>query len=475
MNSTSIRRRLGLLLAVPLVVLLIVSAFFSYRVAVDAARDAYDRSLLDPAIALSRFVRFDATKPPELDLPEAALDALRIDSSDRMFYRILGPDGAVIAANSNLSAPPRPAPGETHVFYDILGTERLRAVALFVGSKQGEFIVNVAETTVKRNALVREVLIATVVPEALVILTAVVLLSIGIRLGLAPLERLREEIAKRSPADLRPVADADAPREVQPLLASLNQLLGRMRGTLDSQQQFIGNAAHQLRTPLAGLSAHAELALRESSSGELRRLLETLHGETRRTTHLVNQLLVLARAEPRGGSEAERTPVNLPDVVNMAASEGVQRALVRNIDLGFDLASAWTLGEPLLLRELVANLLDNAIDYTPKGGSVTIRTRAITNERVCVLEVEDDGPGIAPDLRQKVFERFYRVPATPAEGCGLGLAIVRDIAVRHLATVAIESGAGGRGTLVRVTLPRLVIEEPTGAAARGAGLSQSTA
>lgn len=452
----SIRRRLAILLAGPLAVLLVISAVVSYAIAVSAAREAYDRSLLDPAMVMSKYLRVDRDKPAELELTETALDALRFDSEDRVYYRIVGPRGEVVAGNAVLPPPPARAEGQAHRFFDIRAGEPLRAVALYVPSKTGEYVITVAETTVKRDALIREVVLASILPEGVVMLTTAILLFIGIRRGLAPLERLREQIAERSPSDLRPVDDSGVPREVLPLVASLNHLLGRLDGAIVSQQQFIGNAAHQLRTPLAGLSAHAELALREPAGGELKRLLAMVHGETRRTTHLVNQLLALARAEPSVAGDAVRAPVDLHDVVNLAATDSVRRAIEKDIDLGFDLRPARMLGEALLLRELVANLLDNAISYTPPKGTITVRT--YSHDGSSIVEVEDDGPGIAPELRARVFERFYRVPGTPAEGCGLGLAIVKDIATRHGGVVSLDSGTGGQGTLARATFPRLAAE-----------------
>jgi signal transduction histidine kinase len=287
----------------------------------------------------------------------------------------------------------------------------------------------------------------------LIAFAAVALLWLGIGQGLRPLDRLRGEIAARSPRDLRPVSELDKPQEVQSLIGALNQLLSRLNAAIASQQRFIANAAHQLRTPLAGLKTHAELARREPSTSELKSLLDMIAGETQRTSHLVNQLLTLARAEP---GEAPSQPVNLHEIVGRDVRDWVQRALGKNIDLGFELEDAWTLGEPLLLRELAANLLDNALAYTQKGGSVTVRTSVRNGESV--LEVEDDGPGIPESEREKVFERFYRIAATGGEGCGLGLSIVSEIAERHNARVDLAMPPGGRGTLIRAAFPRLAAQ-----------------
>jgi two-component system sensor histidine kinase TctE len=330
----------------------------------------------------------------------------------------------------------------------------VRVAARAVKVETGTAIVQVAETLIKRDKLVLELLVASTVPQVLIAFAAVALLWLGIGLGLRPLDRLRGEIAARSPRDLRPFSERDKPQEVRSLIAALNQLLSRLNAAIASQQRFIANAAHQLRTPLAGLKTHAELARREPSTSELRSLLDMIAGETQRTSHLVNQLLTLARAEP--GETPSGQPVNLHEIVGRDVRDWVQRAVGKNIDLGFELEDAWILGEPLLLRELAANLLDNALAYTQEGGSVTVRTGVRNGESV--LEVEDNGPGIPEAEREKVFERFYRIAATGGEGCGLGLSIVAEIAGRHNAKVDLALPAGGRGTLIRAVFPKLAAQ-----------------
>ena len=283
---------------------------------------------------------------------------------------------------------------------------------------------------------------------------AAALFWFGIRRSLAPLDRLRDEIEHRSPADLAPVASSATPLEVKPLVTALNQLLSRLQEALGTQQRFIANAAHQLRTPLAGLKMHVALARREVQTGEARALIDMIASETERASHLANQLLTLARAEPSSSLQGARQPVNLHDVASRAVQGWVPRALARGIDLGFELQDAWSLGDPLLLRELLANLVDNAINYTPSGGNVTVRTRV--DGGAAVLEVEDCGPGIPESEHERVFERFYRLPGTGGEGCGLGLAIVREIAERHGARVQLATPVSGTGTVARVSFPGLL-------------------
>ena len=454
--QSSLRQRLTYWLLGPLLLLVTAGSFVSYRIALNAANKAYDSALLDPVLAIAIHLRREGGRL-ELDLPSIAIEALRVDTEDRVYYAVLGSGGEqLIAGTARLPAPPELLhPGE-HTFYDAkLEGERVRVAARAVPVDKGEIaIVEVAETLIKRDKLVLELLVASALPQLLIAFAAVALLWLGIGQGLRPLDRLRDEIAARSPKDLRPVSERDKPREVRSLIGALNQLLSRLNAAIASQQRFISNAAHQLRTPLAGLKTHAELARRESSASELRLILEMIAGETQRTSHLVNQLLTLARAEP--GEAPSGQPVNLHEIVGRDVRDWVQRAVAGNIDLGFELEDAWTLGEPLLLRELAANLVDNALAYTQKNGSVTVRTGVRGGESV--FEVEDNGPGIPEAEREKVFERFYRIPATRGEGCGLGLSIVSEIAGRHNARIDLGEPPAGNGTLVRVSFPRLAPE-----------------
>lgn len=452
----SLRQRLTYWLLGPLLLLVAAGTFVSYRIALNAANKAYDAALLDPVLAIASHLRRNGNEL-ELDLPSIAIEALRVDTEDRVFYAVLGAGGEhLIAGTAKLPAPPEALrPGE-HMFYDAkLEGESVRVAARAVQVENGgTAIVEVAETLIKREKLVLELLVASAVPQVLIAFAAVVLLWLGIGQGLRPLARLRGEIAARSPRDLRAVPEQDKPEEVRSLVGALNQLLSRLNAAIASQQRFISNAAHQLRTPLAGLKTHAELARREPSTAEMRALLDMIAGETQRTSHLVNQLLTLARAEP--GETPGHQPVNLHQIVGRDVRDWVQRALGKNIDLGFELEDAWTLGEPLLLRELAANLLDNALAYTQAGGRVTVRSSVRNGESV--LEVEDNGPGIPEAEREKVFERFYRVAATGGEGCGLGLSIVSEIAGRHNARIDLAQPEGGAGTLIRVAFPELAAE-----------------
>jgi two-component system sensor histidine kinase TctE len=309
--------------------------------------------------------------------------------------------------------------------------------------------VLVAETTNKRVRAAREFLLTSMLPGLLIALATLVIVWFGVKRGLWPLARLSEELKARSPRDLRPIDAAAAPEETRALVSALNGLLEELAQAARNQQRFLANAAHQLRTPLAGLQAHTELALAQPIPESCRVHLEQVHQATIRTARLANQLLALARAEPGGRGSA--SDVNLRSVVEGEADAWVHQALARDVDLGFELDTAPVKGDALLLREALANLVHNAIQYSTRGGRVTVRTGQRGGESFA--EVEDDGPGIAPQERERVLERFYRVPGTPGTGSGLGLAIVREIAGGHGARIELAEGAGARGCRVALTFP----------------------
>ncbi len=453
----SIRRLLALWLVIPLLTLILISAIPGYFLAVRAANDAYDNGLLDPATAIANYVRENEDET-EVKVPPAAIEALRIDTIDKIFFQVTGPDHEVIAGNA-LIPNPEIAMDNTgqSVYSAVIEGEAVRVAAISIPRRNGNVLVQVAETTLKRDRLVHDILVGAFTPAILVAFVAVILFWFGIRRALAPLDQLREQIRSRTPGELSPVSDSDAPLEVRPLVGAINDLLARLAEALEAQQRFIANAAHQLRTPLAGLRTHVELMRRETSRNGspalIAALIEMIAGETERASHLANQLLTLARAEPGSSLPIARVPMDLRDLVSQSAQSWVPRALARNIDLGFDLKEARTLGDPQLLRELLANLLDNALIHTRSGGHVTARTRLDSGNPV--LEIEDDGPGIPEAEKERVFERFYRVAGTNTEGGGLGLAIVREIADRHGASIALLTPSSDGGLLVRISFARL--------------------
>ena len=450
--ATSLRGRLLKALLPPVAVLLTLGAVAEYFLALEPASEAYDQALVDVGIALSERIR-GAGDEISFDLPGAAEQVLRTDRFDSIYYHVRRPDGTALAGDPGL--PPIPAGLQAEdgvIAYDSEYAGRsIRVVALLAPCGGRICTVQVAETTIKRRALARNIVLSSLVPELLITLMTLAIVWFGVKRGLEPLEDLSAEIRARSARDLHPIDPGHAPQEAQPLVGALNQLFGQVAESSANQQRFLANAAHQLRTPLAGLQAHTEIALSEEIPAPHRAQLEQVHRATIRTARLATQLLALARAEPGGYRGDGFSAVNLRAVVEDTADEWVHRALAKEIDLGFELADASVQGDALLLREALVNLIHNAVEYTPAGGRVTVRT-GLRNDRP-FLQVEDDGPGIPAAEREQVLERFYRVQGTSGTGSGLGLSIVREIATAHRAQIAIGAGEKGRGCRVELTFP----------------------
>lgn len=443
---------LGSLLG-PLLGLLVVATGVSFYGARLAATHAFDRVLMDPVQALSQRVVVQNGKLV-LQMSPETLHTLFTHVYDVAWFQIQDARHQQIAGNMNLPVPERLS-GKPR-FYDAVirganvrvGVVRVRLDSdPLVGNAAPEVIIQVAETLIRRDRNLYELMALMITPALLVVLTAIAMVSFGIGHGLKPLDALKQEIAARSWRDLHPVNEMSAPLEIRPVIVALNQLLADLAHVLDSQQRFLANAAHQLRTPLAGLQTQVELLLRDSRSDETRDALNVVLDTTRRVTHLANQLLALARAEPGGSHLLNMQYINLADLVEVNMAMWLARARVRNIDLGFELEPVMVEGDMLQLGELLGNLVDNALRYTQEGGMITVRSRY---DGVGVLEVEDNGPGIPEAQREKVLERFYRIEGSPGNGCGLGLSIVAEIARGHHARLQILTPASGRGLLVRV-------------------------
>lgn len=450
----SIRRQLIFWLVLPLTVALICSALVVYKLASDFVTEAYDRALYDSALDLSRRLRLRDGRLA-VDLPPAAADMLEIDDIDRVYYAVRNDDGNLVGGAADLPRPPPPQDRRPRYYNARYLGQGMRLVALRVPyDPDNETLfaqVIVGETLIRRQLLGEEILVAVALSQLVLIGMIIISVYLGVGHGLLPLGRLRAQIEARSHRDLTPLDEPRTPREVRPLVHAINELMQRLRGAMVSQQRFIADAAHQLRTPLAGLRTHAELALRERDLAGMHDRMRALMHATDRSARLAHQLLALALAEPEASAAAAMTEIDLVAIAREVTSEWVPKALARDLDLGLaDEAGAIPVrGNTVLLRELVVNLVDNAIRYTPPGGCITVGV-ARNGERV-TLSVEDDGPGIAPADRERVFERFQRLAPNHTEGCGLGLAIVREIAEAHAASVRIEEGALGKGTRVTVT------------------------
>lgn len=457
----------------PLLLLWPMSVAVTWFVAQGIANRPYDRDLGDIARALSSEVGITAAADPaslpqvRFQLPQAAEALLRIDDEDRRFYQVLGARGEFLGGDFDLPVPDDGLPPTRALRYrdETVHGIPVRVAYLWLSSpgREGDHaaLVQVASTLNKRSKLATEIIKGVILPQFVILPLAVVLVWLALWRGIAPLSRLQERIRRRDSTDLSPIAERDVPDEVAPLVRSINELLARLDRSMSAQKHFLADAAHQMKTPLAGLRTQAELAMRETDPKQLQRSLAQLVRSASRTAHLVSQLLSLARTENLRDAAAME-PLDLCPLVRAVAAEWVDQALERRIDFGVenDAGTAPISGHPILLREMINNLIDNALRYTPERGMVTVRTFGTPEE--VVLEVEDDGSGVPVAEREMIFERFYRMPGAPGDGSGLGLPIVREIAAQHGARIEIDDGipwpaarGGGAGTRVCVRFPRL--------------------
>ncbi len=455
----TLRSRLLLWVSTPLLALWIISTIVDRDVATGFVNLNYDRALLDTALDLGRNVR-ESNNQLYLDLPPNVIEMLISGEQGRFYYRANGPRGEYITGDPDLPPPPEDTGEDRVTYYDAqYRNEAVRAVALRVpvrpGSGRGAILIQVAEKKALRDDFARQIMLRMMVPQAILVVLAAVAVWLGVGLGLRALTSIRTEIENRSHVDLSPIRDSDTPAEVRPLVRAMNDLLSRLSAALAAQQRFIADAAHQLRTPVAALKTQTELAVRQVRGGEAEATLQQLHTAADHAARLVSQLLTLARAEPGSHRSVMRQRVDLTALARDATRDWVPRALDRGIDLGFDDASvsAAISADPFLIRELLNNLVDNALNYTQAGGHATVRV--LRNGGSVLLEVEDNGRGIPEEEREQVFGRFYRIAGGGPEGCGLGLAIVREISQGHGAAATIHSGAGGTGTRIVIEFPEL--------------------
>jgi len=442
----SIQTRLLKALMTSLLGLLMLAGLVTWLVAYRVANDAYDHGLLDPVMDIVQNVR-QGPDGPTLSLSSREQEALLFDGSDRVFFQVRNSSGQWFAGGTrDLPAPPdRLTPGVPTFYTASVGDATVRICALLTVDG---FEVYVAETTNKRDRLVWEVILAGLVPSLLVVVIAVAAVWLGVNHALAPLRKLRSELQQRSPNDLRPVDESQAPSEVRPAIIALNRLLQRIHETGESQRRFLADAAHQLRTPLAGLQMQLELELRELNSRSLHATLVKMRDAVLRTGKVTNRLLALARAEQANPDRSELSSVDLAATVERVGAQWIATAISRNIDLGFELEPASALIDGAMLAEMLDNLIDNALRYTPPGGAVTLKCGV--NRGYAYFGVDDNGVGIPPGERERVFERFYRAAGAVGDGTGLGLAIVKEAADRYGASVAITSSPSRKGTFVCV-------------------------
>ena len=477
----------------PLLLLWPMSVVLTWLVAQGIANKPFDRELAEMVRVLSKQVVVQAAAGgqavAQFSLPPGASEILRTDEADDIYYQVLGLRGEYLSGDRSLPEPDdedRAPPGELRYRDDTIRNDSVRVAYLWVDvpgrPPSAAPLVQVAETLGKRSRLATEIIKGVILPQFVILPLAVLLVWLALARGIAPLNELQRRIRKRESSDLSPIDEHEAPEEVSPLVRAINDLLARLDQSMSAQKHFLADAAHQLKTPLAGLRMQAELAQREIDAGQSdprarKRSLQQIALSSQRAAHMVNQLLAMARTDNKEHA-SQRENVNLAQLAADTVRDFVPRAMEKRIDLGYEAPDAvpagglMVRGHPMLLREMIRNLVDNALQYTPSGGTVTVRLMHDPFGQVVVLQVEDSGPGIPAAERELVFQPFYRTPGTGVDGSGLGLAIVREIATQHHAEISLadtnpraragltEQGAAAFGPGVCFTL-----RMPTAAAA----------
>lgn len=447
-KNRSLKTELLFRLVIPLIFFVLVDAAMSYFVTLHYVDEAYDRWLLDSAESLMQEIKVQNGRTV-VELPPAALEIFKWDDFDKTYFKIVSAEQGLLAGDTLVPEPVNVNPDDTSqpvYFNDKMRGEPVRVVSMFVvrGQNSDKIAVHVAETMNKRRGMMRDIFLADFVPQLALVLFSSIYLLTGIKRGLQPLQVLADEVAKRSPRDLSAISEAHVFLEARMLTDTINDLLGQLASAIATQQRFISNAAHQLRTPLAGLKLQVERALREQDLSAMKPALMHIQGSADRMSHLTTQLLVLARSEPVGGGYTLK-PVDIGELARKTCIDFVPKALQRNMELGFEGTKKPLIiqGDEILLRELLTNLLDNAVAYGYDHGNITVQ---LQRDPAPCLTVMDDGPGIPDAEIDKVCERFYRIPGSPGDGCGLGLAIVKEIADLHKARFELSRISAKGGT-----------------------------
>ena len=469
----------------PLLFVWPLSIVVTYHYAMSVAANPFDQTLREDTLAISRQVQFAEGSVPVVSFSRSAHALLRSDETDVVYYHVISPEGKLIHGDRELPPPipmAKPILPENQVgFRDAeFGGEDLRIAYTVVTSPENPkhwVLVEVGESLEKRRQLINQIVASVILPQFFIVPVVVVLVWFGLAQGLRPLQFLKSRIASRDEHDLSPMTVRRLPEEIQPLVEAFNDLLDRMRDNLEVQQRFIADAAHQLKTPLTALKTQAQLAMYEEDSDALKGSLQRIGSSVDRASHLVSQLLTLARAESTGDVQGD-TRVDLAALVREVAEEWVLPAAQKHLELAFEAPAGGVpvFGNAFLLREMVSNLIDNAIRYTigtaNEPGQIYVRVMDVREvphltrteegalikhtDRWAVLEVEDTGVGLTELQAELVFERFYRVDDAKTSGSGLGLPIVREIALYHHGWASLVPNKHGKGITARVRLPLYV-------------------
>jgi two-component system, OmpR family, sensor histidine kinase TctE len=455
------RKTLLLWLLVPLIILCASSTYLAYRFAEHSANDSYDSFLENSADSIVGRIKRDERGIIVADLPYAAQAVLRHHGVDKFYYQIVDQHGHRLTGDAVLPLPQdtsRPAASFRNATVEGRDVRMCRiAVQLDPGSEP--IWVQVAETVNARQRLLGQILLSIMLPQIALVALSCGAVLLGVKHGLKALDKLSSLLRSRTKLDLSPVDIGETPAELEPVTSALNDLFSDANKHMHSQQEFIGNAAHQLRTPMTALKTYVDYLQRINDNTAVANVLSQLGQVTNRLVHMTNRLLVLARAEGNPKRRSYQT-VDLAAVIDEAASSVVPEAINKGVEMHFDVPTTDIAikGDAYELTELVTNLLENAVRYnTTPQGCVWV---TVAKEDQLTITIADNGPGVPDAEKNRIFERFYRAAGSDKSGCGLGLAIVREIANKYNAKIELKDSESG-GAAFSVMFPPAVRTETT--------------
>ena len=471
MAFKSLRSQLLCWLLAPMALVAVIDAVLTYRTAQQTATIVQERMLLGAARMIGEQIHLEEGTV-QIIVPPSALELFVSPSRDRVFYRVSTQEGQLLTGYFDLALPPRTLAPEEFTYFDAIQRDKpVRIVAfaqpVFASAGLGPILIEVAQTLEGRDELAREVWLTAIWRQAALLMLITLFLWVGLRRGMLPLLNLRDRVLSRAPGTLEKLDSKPVPSELQPLVIAVNDYVERLDIHMSAHSRFIADASHQLRTPLALLNTQVVYALRNSTPHDRQEALNAIHESVQHAMRLVNQLLTFNMAEASVHQHKQQSIVDLGAIVSHVLETLAAPAQQKQIDLGFESYGppSNVFAVPHLLQEMVANLVDNALRYTGPGGTVTAVVQNLGGN--VQLHIQDNGPGIPVDQQERVFERFVRLQDDYSDGCGLGLAIVREIAKTMNANVSLqtpESGVGLRVTVVFLASKKLSPSGPETAA-----------
>ena len=464
-TQPSLRRELLIGIIAPMLLIILIDTTILYSAANHFIEKSFDDGLLDTANDISELIKVSKVPVNQFQLGREAHEAIMSDTLDKIYYSIYDQSYKYLTGDrSLLLTEDMPLLKDRKVYSEsIIQDNFVRVVTIATTVNNDEYnkiiYVQVAETLNKRNALAKQILVGIILPQLLLLIAAAIMFSFGIKRGLSPLNELNNAILKKSLRELSPIQISKVPKEVSGLVESINVLINQLKSAVELQNRFIADAAHQLKTPLAGIQAQLELAVLEADKMQSQSSLYKVLLNTEKLSHMISQLLKLAQNQPETFNPLKMKVVNLGEISRKICINMVPVAYKKNIDLGLEMTNEYMtdleiMGDYNRLTVMLENLVDNSIRYTPANGKVTVNVYKIPDK--VILSIEDTGVGIDEAERKSVFERFHRVIDNQQEGSGLGLAIVKEIVQLHDAEINIETPKSGIGTRFTIIFPSLM-------------------